>query len=190
MPRLISADSSILDPDSDSSYSTIISDITSAGIEGLVYYTLVGTNNFIQTINWWQRQGCIRYDIDKEVNFYTPYDGYTLSLQNLYIEYEMSQEDDFNLICLMSEEACNCAICLGIYYDTEEEKLMPTGRYFDYNNFLQFYQGNIEEPRSETIPLWDDGLENKYWAKNINSEWLDDDPLVGTVGESYEIWRF
>lgn len=90
----------------------------------------------------------------------------------------------------MSEEACNCAICLGIYYDTEEEKLMPTGRYFDYNNFLQFYQGNTEEPRSETIPLWDDGLENKYWAKNINSEWLDDDPLVGTVGESYEIWRF
>ena len=91
---------------------------TSSGY--LIYYALVGSQNFLDTLNFWVDESAISDTVDLNTEYVDLYDGYMLSVQNLYIEYALEDENDHNMICLYAKDACNCTICSGLYIDSDE----------------------------------------------------------------------
>lgn len=149
--------------------------------KGVIYYTMYGTENFKDTLDWWVSLGAIRSDVDLQFNYMDVYDGYTLSVENLKLEYKLEEEHDHNLVCFVAKEACNCAICQGLYYNSTLVEILPKGRYYEADEFYQWYLGNINEPEG-----WD--IETDYFANNIDGDYEED--LTGEVDEGYEVWRF
>ena len=47
------------------------------------------------------------------------YDGYQLNLVNTEIATAIELEYDHNKICFLAKDACNCAICAGLFVDTD-----------------------------------------------------------------------
>lgn len=103
--------------------------------QGLIYYTLFGTIDYEATLDWYVDLYAIQDDVDLKVTYINVYDGYTLNLENLYLEYALEDLDDHNMICLYAKEACNCAVCSGLYYDDDETEILAIASYYVADDF-------------------------------------------------------
>lgn len=58
-----------------------------------------------------------------------------MSVSNLYIEYELVDDDDHNMVCLYAKDACNCTICSGLYIDSDSA-ISVKAVYYAADDFL------------------------------------------------------
>ena len=82
----------------------------------------------------------------------------------------------------MAKAACNCCICQGIYYNATIGEILPKGRYYEADEFEQWYLQNIAEPEGYDI------LDVDWFGNNIDGDYNLD--ITGLANQGYEVWRF
>jgi hypothetical protein len=88
------------------------------------FYMLYGTQDYESTLEWYVDQGAIDDDVPLKEDYIDIYDGYTLNLYQMEMEYDVDVDGDHSLLCLLAKEACNCAICAGLYWDDDEDEVL------------------------------------------------------------------
>lgn len=84
-------------------------------------------------------------------------------------------------MCLYAKDACNCAICAGLFWDDGNSEISIMATYYGADDWFSFANGDIDEPEGEDI--------SEGWlGRNIDAEY--DDDLTGAVGDQFNVWRF
>jgi len=101
-----------------------------------ISYTLTGVDDYATTLDWYRTTGALSESQMRTQQ--STSDGYILSLQNLANSENIGEADgNFNMICLVAKESCNCVECAGIksVWDTTKnpvvKKINPVGYYYN-----------------------------------------------------------
>ena len=143
-------------------------------------YYLMGTINRNTALDWYEENEVI--DAATKADLQSETDGYTLWFLNDNIIDNVYDADlNLNMVCLLSKDDCECAICAGLSGDATNSEVDVYALYFQGDEFLDFALGNTAEPDSTDI--------SKQWIVQP-ADLSFDTAVTGAAGESYAIWRF